>query len=96
MLDQIKTLAGTVLAELPVPGEPQAPPGVGDKANTILAWGAWIVFALGIVGIFIVAGKMAVSNRRGEGGEHAASLGWVMGALILVSSAAGLVGWFAA
>jgi hypothetical protein len=35
---------------------------------------------------------MAVGQRRGEGGEHAARLGWVLAACIVIGSASALVG----
>jgi hypothetical protein len=53
---------------------------------------AWIVFALAVVGVLIAAGTMMISNRRGEGGEHAGRLAWIMGGCILASAASGVVG----
>jgi hypothetical protein len=35
---------------------------------------------------------MAIGQRRGEGGEHAARLGWVLAACIVIASATLLVG----
>jgi hypothetical protein len=34
---------------------------------------------------------MAVGQRRGEGGEHAARLGWVMAACVVIASSTLLV-----
>lgn len=67
------------------------PPGT-DSFSTILGWVMWIVVALCILGVFLVAGRMAVNHRRGEGADHASALGWVLGACVLVGSGAGLVG----
>jgi len=39
--------------------------------------------------------RMAIGNRRGEGGEHASSIGWVLGGVLVVSAAFGLVGFLA-
>ena len=74
-------------------GPVEAPPG-SDGVTTIVKWIAWIVFALAVIGVLVTAGAMMINNRRGQGGEHAASLGWVFGGCILASAASGLVGMF--
>ena len=84
-------LAPDVLAGVPNPGGGEAPPG-SEGFLTILGWAAWIVFGLCVLGVIIAGGAMAVSNRRGEGGEHASRLGWVLAGAIVVGSASGLVG----
>ncbi|MFF7995069.1 hypothetical protein ACFZDG_35530 [Kitasatospora xanthocidica] len=92
-----------ILAENPTPapkfsidpGTGTAPPG-SDKLITILGWVAWVVFALCVAGILLTAGKMAVSHSRGQGGEHAASLAWVLGACILGGAASGIIGFLIA
>jgi len=71
--------------------DPTQPPGT-EQVQTIINWIGWGVMTLGIVGILIVAAKMMINNRRGEGGENAAGLGWVFGGLILASAAGALVG----
>ncbi|MFD8756053.1 hypothetical protein ACFV0O_34515 [Kitasatospora sp. NPDC059577] len=73
------------------PGTGSAPPGA-EKLKTVLQWVAWVVFALCVCGILLTAGKMAVSHSRGQGGEHASSLAWVLAACILGGAASGLVG----
>ncbi|MHA7177924.1 hypothetical protein ACX80D_14865 [Arthrobacter sp. Sr24] len=83
--------SGVIIAEVPNPGTGTAPPG-SEGILTILQWVAWIVFALAVVGILITAGTMMVNNRRGEGGEHAGRLSWVLGGCILASVASALVG----
>lgn len=70
---------------------PEAPPG-SDSILKVLGWGAWIGSALGIGGIMIVAVMMFKSNRRGEGGESATALGWVLAGLILFSAAGAVAG----
>ena len=79
------------ITEIPNPGLGQAPPG-SEGLLTILGWLAWIVCGLAIAGILITAGVMMVQNRRGEGGEHAGRLAWVLGGCILAGSASGVVG----
>ncbi|WP_424108696.1 hypothetical protein [Rothia mucilaginosa] len=75
----------------PGPGEP--PPG-SDGVVTVVKWIAWIVFALAVIGVLVTAGAMALNNRRGQGGEHAAALGWTCAACVLASAASGIVGMF--
>ena len=76
---------------IPNPGTGEAPPG-SEGLLTILKWIAWIVFGLAVAGILITAGTMMINNRRGEGGEHAGRLAWVLGGCILAASAGGVVG----
>ena len=66
------------------------PPGT-QGLTTILSWIAWAVTFLCVVGVFFVAGSMAIAHRRGEGSEAIGKLGWVMGACILGASATSLV-----
>lgn len=75
----------------PDPGMGTPPPG-SDKLLKVLGWGAWVVSAVCVGGVFIVAAKMAISHHRGEGGQHAAGLAWVLGGCVLLGSASGLVG----
>lgn len=81
--------AAVRLAQIPQPTGIQ-PPGT-EGLSTILGWVAWGVTFVCVVGVFLVAGKMAISHRRGEGGESVGQLGWVMGACILGASATSLV-----
>ena len=76
-------------ADIPAPTGIQ-PPGT-EGLTTILGWIAWGVTFLCVVGVFLVAGRMAFSHRRGEGSEAVGQLGWVMGACILGASATSLV-----
>jgi len=66
------------------------PPGTAGL-TTVLNWTFWGVTFLCVVGVLMVAGAMAVSHRRGEGGEHLAKLGWVLGACVLGAAGAQLV-----
>ncbi|GAB2718005.1 hypothetical protein [Kitasatospora kifunensis] len=76
------------------PGTGAAPPGF-DKLQTIVGWVAWGVTLACVVGILVSAGKMALNHRRGEAGEHATGLAWVLGASILVGVASSIVGMMA-
>jgi len=78
-----------ILADINAPGSVQ-PPGT-EGLLTVLGWFAWVVTLACIGGIFLVAGKMAVSHRRGEGSEAVGQLGWVMGACVLIAAAGPIV-----
>lgn len=70
-----------------------APPG-SEKMTMVLGWALWVVIALAVLGVFIVAGKMILSHRRGEGGEHASGLAFVLMGCVLIGSASGIVKMF--
>ncbi|MFI5735952.1 conjugal transfer protein TrbC [Kribbella sp. NPDC051587] len=74
---------------LPLGG--QRPPGA-EKLDLVIDWVRWIAFTICVLGILIAGAMMAVGQRRGEGGEHAARLGWVLAACIVIGSASLLVG----
>jgi hypothetical protein len=80
-----------VLAAVPDPGGGEAPPG-SEGFLTILSWAAWIASGVCVAGVLITGGRMAINSRRGEGGEHAGNLAWVMGGAIVIGSAAALIG----
>ncbi|WP_299039842.1 hypothetical protein [uncultured Pseudokineococcus sp.] len=84
------TLLSAALVVVPNP-TPAAPPGM-EGLTIVLSWAGWIVLVLCVLGVLITAGMMAVANRRGEGGEHAGRLGFVLVATVLVGAAGGLVG----
>jgi hypothetical protein len=76
---------------IPDPGRGVAPPG-SDGVLTIIKWTAWVAFGVCVLGVIIAGAMMAISSRRGEGGEHMSRLGWVFGGAIVIGSASGLVG----
>lgn len=78
---------------IPQPGLSNPPPFSGNL-SMILQWVMWTVAILLIGGVLAVAGKMALQHNRGEGGQHLAALGWVLGACLLAASASALVGTF--
>lgn len=69
---------------------PTEPPGMESLA-TIVNWVAWGVSILAIVGVLIVAAMMMIKNRRGEGGESAGQLGWVLFGAVLATAAGPIV-----
>ncbi len=80
-----------ILAQVPNPGRGSQPPG-SNGFVTILKWAAWVAFGVCVLGVIIAGASMAVSSRRGEGGEHMSKLGWVLGGAIIIGSASALVG----
>ncbi len=82
--------AAHVLADVPNPGTGEAPPG-NEKLTKVLGWAAWVVCGLCVTGVLVVAGRMALMHNRGEGGQHASGLAWVLAACILIGAASGIV-----
>jgi hypothetical protein len=92
-LDLLSTLATegqTLIAAAPDPSKGSNPPG-WEKFTTVLHWVFLAVTWACVAGVLIVAGRMAISHRRGEGSEHMGSLGIVMLACVLAGSASTLV-----
>jgi hypothetical protein len=81
--------AGPAAADI-TPPSPSRPPGT-EGLTTLLNWGMWLVTFAGIVGVFIAAGSMMLSHRRGEGGEQASKLGWVLGGCCVAAAAGPVV-----
>ncbi len=81
--------AGPVAADVGQPS-PVRPPGT-EGLSTLLNWGMWLVTFAGIVGVLIAAGSMMLAHRRGEGGEQAAKLGWVLGGCCVAAASASVV-----
>ena len=74
----------------PTPG---LPGGVQAKLNTLLGMGMSFVIVACVAGVFICAGKLAMSLRHGESGAAAGQLVAVGVACILVGSGAGIVNY---
>ena len=72
------------------PPTPARPPGT-EGLTTLLNWGMWLVTFAGIIGVLIAAGSMMLSHRRGEGGEQASKLGWVMGGCCVAAASGPIV-----
>lgn len=73
------------------PNTDDVPNEVVTVYNRLLGFVSWTVTGLCVAGILIVAGRMAVAHRRGEGGEHATGLAWVGGACLLVGTATPII-----
>jgi peptidoglycan/LPS O-acetylase OafA/YrhL len=73
------------------PGIGSAPSNLESQVHLLMDIVAWGATSACVVGIAIVATMMAISHHRGMGGQHFASLGYVMGACILIGTAGPLV-----
>lgn len=67
------------------------PPDVKTKVQTLVDWVTAIAISLCILGVIIAGAMMAIGQRRGEGGEHAARLGWVLAGCIVIGTASAFV-----
>ena len=83
-------LMNTLISEVPNPGQGEAPPGA-DKLMTILRWAAYIALTVCVLGVIACGAMMALSHRRGDGGDHAGRLGMVLAGCVLIGAASGLV-----
>lgn len=88
-------LAKLVPLLLPLDGPPdntpEAPGAVSGNVEKVVNWVTWIGMMVCVLGIIIAGTMMAIGQRRGEGGEHASRLGWVIAGCIVIGAASGLV-----
>jgi type IV secretory pathway VirB2 component (pilin) len=82
-------LAKTI--HLLVPLAEDLPNEVTDKVDTVVSWVTTIAIAVCVLGVIVAGAMMAIGQRRGEGGEHAARLGWVLAGCIVIGTASALV-----
>ncbi|WP_312803539.1 hypothetical protein [Corynebacterium variabile] len=55
-----------------LPGEnvsPTAPPGIGDKVNSVLDWVFWICIAVAFIGAIVAVTGIVLSRREGSSDE---------------------------
>lgn len=96
MMDQISlTLTRASLAlplDVPDPGEGKQPPGF-DKFVDVMGWAKWIALGILVLALIAAGAKMAINQRRGEGGEDAGNIMTVLLGAIIVSAAAAIIGF---
>ena len=73
------------------PGTGIQPPGT-QGIVTAMGYVSWVVCALCVTGVLLVAARMALHHRQGIGGAHMSGLAWVLAACILVAAGSGVVG----
>ncbi|MGL5829574.1 MAG: hypothetical protein ACRC0L_08410 [Angustibacter sp.] len=77
-------------AKVPKPDDGVTPPGL-EKFTLVMGWAKWISLGVLVMALMFAGVKMAIGNQRGDGGEHASSIGWVLGGVIVVSAAVTIV-----
>jgi hypothetical protein len=78
--------------------KPGLPTGVNSIQNQflrIVSLSKWAALAICVLALIFGALGMLRGARRGDGGEHAATIGWVLGAVIVVSGAVSIIGFIA-
>lgn len=90
-LSQLLTY-GVVVASSIVPSDQAHRPEWASGFSTLLSWVAWFALGICVIGVIVSGGAMALASRRGEGGEHATRLGWVLAGCIVIGSASAIVG----
>ena len=73
------------------PGIGSAPSDLTSQVHLLMDIVAWTATSCCVVGVAIVAAMMAIQHHRGMGGQHFASLGYVMAACILIGTAGPIV-----
>ena len=70
---------------------PLAPPGIGDAWNRMVGVGKWIALGICVLGLLVVAGKMAFDARIGENTQEIGGLIKIVLAVALISGGASLL-----
>jgi hypothetical protein len=103
MLLRLTLAAHTFYAQAaPTPGPkapdpaPSAPPGLGQKVDTILSWLKWGGGAAGVCGLLICGLMMLLGrrNRHSMSADGAVGIPWVLAGLSLVATAPAIVSAF--
>lgn len=85
----------TLPMDVPNPGDGSAPPGF-EKFTEVMGWVKWISLGILVIAVMVAGVRMAFGAGRGDGGEHASRIGWVLGGVIIVAGAFSIVSWFVA
>jgi hypothetical protein len=86
----MRLLSLVLIPTIDQPGQVQPPGQIGADVNRVLGWVMWLAVTACVAGIIITAARMAIAHRRG-GDSDVAQLGWVLGACVLIGSAAFIV-----
>jgi hypothetical protein len=76
---------------LTVPLKEDLPGEVRTQVQTVIDWVSAIAILICMLGVIIAGAMMAIGQRRGEGGEHAARLGWVLAGCIVIGTGSAFV-----
>lgn len=75
--------------------QPTAPPGVGEKVNTLLNWTQWICFAAALIGTLVAIAGMVMSRREGNSDEATGTMFRIGLGVAALAGVGGLFSWFA-
>jgi uncharacterized membrane protein YedE/YeeE len=84
---QALTHVAAAVAEAP---KTPLPEDISENVLTLLQWVAYFATAACVAGILVTAARMAIAHRRGDD-TNVASLGWVLGACVLIGGASAIV-----
>lgn len=73
--------------------QPKAPPGVGEKINTVLDWAFWICIAAAFLGVMALLAGIVMSRRDGTSDEVTANLFRVGVGTAALAGVGGLFSW---
>ncbi len=73
------------------PGTGSAPADLAGKVHLLMDIIAWGATSACVTGVAIVAAMMALAHQRGTGSQHLSSLGYVLGACVLIGTAGPIV-----
>ncbi len=90
MLTLVHVLQPLLAVNVPTPN-PKNAPEWATGFTAMLSWVSWFALGVCVLGVIISGGAMALASRRGEGGEHATRLGWVLMGCIVIGSSSGIV-----
>lgn len=71
-------------------GDGAIPPGTGSVLE-VMGYVTWIGFAVAVLALIILGARIASGMRRGEGMASVGRMGIILGGVILISSAVGIV-----
>lgn len=99
MLTYLSAKASATIAALPLdvpdPGDGKMPPGF-DRFVDVMGWVKWLALGALVLALIAAGVMMAISQRRGEGGEDATRIMKVLIGAITVSAAVSIIGFLAA
>lgn len=87
----LSLLALTYRLSSVVPDPGTVKPGWAEGFMKLIGWTSYFALGVCVIGVIISGGAMAIASRRGEGGEHATRLGWVLAGCIVIGSASAIV-----
>jgi len=90
LIGQVPLVLPLIPLDIPNPGAGTAPPGSAGFIS-IMGWAKWIALGLCVLGLIVAGAIMAVSHRRGEGGEHGARIGYALAGVAVIAGAFSLV-----